>query len=108
MGSIAAVTFIVAAAIAGIYTGTKPTVINGKAMAARIFDAARSKGLTKVTCTDAPITPEGVTYTCKLWANDGSTAVFDYTWGRSGPKKDPRMIDSTPPTVDRPRKGWDD
>ena len=104
MGSIAAVVFIAAAAIAGIYTGTKQTVINGDAMAARMFEASRNKGITKVTCKDAPITRDGVTYTCKLWGNDGSTAVFDYTWGRSGPKKDgARMIDSTPPTLEPPR-----
>ena len=100
--SIAAIAFIGAAAAAGIYVGTKETVIRGDAMAAKMLERVKSKGITKITCDDnTPVTPNGAVFTCQFHGNDGSTARFRYTMNRAGGLAE-KLLDSSDATIPRP------
>ena len=96
--------FIGAAAAAGIYVGTKPTVIDGDVMAADLLEQHREKGLVRMTCDDQiPVTPDGATFECQAYGNDGSTALIRYKMNRAGGLSGD-VVDATRP---RPPAGTD-
>jgi hypothetical protein len=83
--SVAALVFIGAAAAAGIYVGTKPTVIAGDAMETDLLEQLKAKGITRLECDDnIPVTPDGATFQCQVFGNDSSTAVIRYKMNREG------------------------
>ena len=95
--SFAAIVFIAAAAAAGIYVGTKKTVIRGEVMAANMLEQVKGKGVTKITCDEQiPVTNTGAVFTCHFHGNDGSTARFEYTMNRAGALS-ANLLDSTGP-----------
>ena len=99
--------FIGAAAAAGIYVGTKPTVISGEVMAGNMMEQVKSKGVTRITCDDKiPVTNNGAVFKCQFHASDGSTARFEYTMNRAGALS-ANLLDSTDPTIKRPEPGTD-
>jgi hypothetical protein len=102
--SVAALVFIGAAAAAGIYVGTKPTVIDGDVMEADLVRQHGDKGIVRMTCDDKiPITREGATFECQAFGNDGSTALIRYRMNRAGGLSGD-VVDATRP---RPPAGQD-
>jgi hypothetical protein len=95
--SFAALVFIGAAAAAGIYAGTKQTVISGDVMAANMLEQVKEKGVSKITCDEKiPVTTKGAIFKCHFHGNDGSTAQFEYTMDRAGALS-ANLLDSTGP-----------
>lgn len=102
--SLAALAFIGAAATAGIYLGTKLTVIDGDVMAADLARQHADRGITRMDCDDKiPVTPDGATFQCQAFANDGSTALIRFTMNREGGLSGD-VVDATRP---RPAPGTD-
>jgi hypothetical protein len=100
--SLAALLFIGAAAAAGVYVGTKPTVIKGDVMAADLLEQFKARGVAKITCDDRiPVTPTGAVFKCRVNGSDGSTAHVEYTMNRAGALS-ANLLDSTSPTIERP------
>ena len=107
------VAFIGGVAAAGVYVGTKKTVISGKAMAATFLEKTSAGGMTSVDCPDQiPVTHEGAEWQCLFKHRDGSTANFKFTMSRKGEVKQ-ELVDSTgskhhAPSGDDPWKAEDD
>ena len=100
--SLAALVFIGAAAAAGIYVGTRKTVIKGEVMAENMMEQVKEKGVTKITCDeDIPVTSAGAVFQCRFEGNDGSTARFEYKMDRAGALS-ANLLDSTNPTRGTP------
>jgi len=100
--SLAVLVFIGAAAAAGIYVGTRKTVIKGDVMAENMMEQVKDKGVTKITCDERiPVTTEGAVFRCQLHASDGSTALFEYKMDRAGALS-ASLLDSTLPTRGEP------
>jgi hypothetical protein len=91
--------FIGAAAAAATLLATRPTVIDGKVMAADLLPGMQAHGFTgTVKCDDRiPIEREGAVFECTLSGDDGSTARIEYTLTRSQ-QMSARVVDSTGPT----------
>ena len=95
--SFAALVFIGAAAAAGIYVGTKQTVISGEVMAANMLEQVKEKGVSKITCDEKiPVTRTGAIFTCHFHRDDGATAQFEYKMDRAGTLS-ANLLDSTGP-----------
>ncbi|MDQ3334313.1 MAG: hypothetical protein M4D80_04065 [Myxococcota bacterium] len=95
--SFATIVFIGVAAAAGIYVGTKKTVIAGEVMAANMLEQVKEKGVSKITCDEKiPVGIEGAVFKCDFNGNDGSTARFEYTMNRAGALS-ANLLESTGP-----------
>ncbi len=99
VGTLASVVFIVGVGAGAVYMSRKDTVIRGSVMAAEILEKAASKGVTEVTCDDAPITKTGAVMICRIAGNDGSRATIEYTLDREGAPSARQLGEST---FDRP------
>jgi hypothetical protein len=85
MRSFAAIAFITAAAVVGLYVGMKKTVVDGRVLAANLMQTASKKGVTKIECErEIPIGQRGAVFKCHVAGNDGSTAHVEYTMNRAG------------------------
>lgn len=111
MGTFATLAFIGGVAAAGGYLAQKPTVVDGKVMAADLLGQLRQRDITHLECDERiPIGPAGAVFRCLARGRDGSTATIQYTMDREG-SLDARLVDSTGPTERRiPRSGdpWAD
>jgi len=100
--SVAVLVFIGGTAAAGVYVGTRPTVIDGRVMAETMLEQVRAKGVRAVDCDRSiPVSQAGAVFACTLAGDDGSTARFEYTMDRAGALTS-RLLGSTPP-VRKPR-----
>jgi hypothetical protein len=105
VGSLAAVLFIAAAAAAGIYVGTKPTVISGKVMAATLLEQGSHRGIAKIDCDpQIPIGTTGAVFHCTALTRDGSTHRIAYTMDRAGALTAAIVDPVAPPAV--PGDSW--
>lgn len=96
--------FIGAAAVAGIYVGTQPTVIDGDVMAAELLAQHRSKGWVRLTCDPKiPVSPSGATFQCQSYSGDGASSLIRFTLDRSGGTAG-TVVEATRP---RPAPGTD-
>ena len=103
--SAAVLAFVGLAAAIGIYVAMQKTVIKGEVMAGNLLEQFRSKGVSKIDCDERiPVGPDGAKFTCKVQADDGSTANVEYTMDRAG-NLSGNVLDSTGPTERRP-SGW--
>jgi len=102
VGTLASVVFIVGVGAGAIYMSQKSTVIRGSVMAADILEKAASKGISEVTCDDAPITQKGAVMICRIAGTDGSRATIEYTLDRDGVPSARQLGDST---IDRAPEG---
>ncbi|HLL21011.1 MAG TPA: hypothetical protein VK427_02720 [Kofleriaceae bacterium] len=100
--SLAAIVFIGAAAAAGVYVGTRTTVMRGDVLADRFLEEVKENGIVRIACDDRiPVTAAGAVFTCKFQRDDGATARFEYTMDRAGAVSEKRL-DETPPTIEAP------
>jgi hypothetical protein len=95
--------FIGAAASAGIYAASSPTVISGKVMAANILEQAAGRGIAKVECDpEIPVGTAGAVFRCAIRGADGSTASIEYEMNREG-SLSAKVLESTGPAERSPR-----
>lgn len=99
MSTLATLAFIGAAAGAGTYLAMRPTVADGRVIAADLMANSKDGKLTEVDCDrDVPLGPRGAEFTCTVSAGDGSTAKLRMSLSRSGQYSMVKILDSTPPT----------
>jgi hypothetical protein len=97
-----ALLFVATVAGGAAYVAQRPTVADGKVLAADLLDAIRDQGITEVTCDDeAPVGWSGMEFRCHVAAKDGSTAVVRYTVDCAGSFKG-KVEDGTRPTRPHP------
>ncbi len=98
MRTLATVLFIAAIGGTAIYVAQRPTFASGTAMAAQLLEGAKGKGVTHIECDDRiPIGHDGAVFRCHVEADDGSTALLEYTMDRAGMLK-ATVVKSTGPT----------
>ena len=99
MSTLATLAFIGAAGAAAGYLAMRPTVADGRVIAADLKASSKEIQLTDVTCDrEVPIGPRGADFQCSLKATDGSTAKVQMNLSRSGQYTMVKILDSTPPT----------
>jgi hypothetical protein len=96
--TVAALGFICVVAAAALYLAQRPTVLKGSVMAADMLDRLKDKAKhVAITCEDVPIGVAGASFTCRIVADDGSTATYKYRLDRDG-RLTSDLLASTPPT----------
>lgn len=99
MSTLATLAFIGAAGVAAGYLAMRPTVADGRVIAADLKASSKEVMLTDVTCDrEVPIGPRGADFQCSLKASDGSTAKVQMSMNRAGQYRTVRILDSTQPT----------
>ena len=99
MSTLATLAFIGAAAGAGGYLAMRPTVADGRVIAADLMAGSKDGKLTEVICDrEIPLGPRGAEFACTVSAGDGSTAKLQMSLSRSGQYTMVKILDSTPPT----------
>jgi hypothetical protein len=85
--SAATIAFICAVALGGLIVATRPTVADGRVLAAELLDSfkPKDKRLVKIECDRRiPIGIRGAAFHCVHGYVDGSTVRFQYTMDRAG------------------------
>lgn len=96
MGSFLAVAFIAGIGAVAVVLGFRPTVADGRVIAADMLAQVADKGISAIDCDrDVPIGVAGAVFTCDVAGTDGSTAKVEYTMNREGSYA-ARVLDSTP------------
>ena len=99
MSTLATLAFIGVAAGAGTYMAMRPTVADGRVIAADLMTNSKDGKLTDVQCDrEVPLGPRGAQFTCSVKGNDGSTATVQMNLDRAGQYSMVKILDSTPPT----------
>jgi len=99
MSTLATLAFIGAAAGAAGYLAMRPTVADGRVIAADLKASSKEAKLTDITCDrEVPLGASGAEFECKVRATDGSTAKVKMSMSRSGQYTMVKILDSTPPT----------
>ena len=79
-----ALVFIAGTGGGAAFIAQKQTVIRGDVMAADLLKQLGSRGITEITCDDAPVDTKGAVFICRVAATDGSRATIEYTMDREG------------------------
>ncbi len=82
--TLAALAFIAGTGTAAVVIAQKKTVIRGDVMAADLLQQLTPRGISEVSCDDAPVEEKGATFICRVAATDGSRATVEYTMDRQG------------------------
>lgn len=83
--SFGALLFIGCVAAIAIWVATRPTVIRGDVLESTLLPRLRKNGIEGIECEPKiPFTAVGATFSCVLFARDGSRARRHYTMSRSG------------------------
>ena len=99
MSTLATLAFIGVAAAGGTYMAMRPTVADGRVIAADLMANSKDGKLTEVECQrEVPLGPRGAEFTCDVKGSDGSTAKVQMNLSRSGQYTMVKILDSTPPT----------
>jgi len=102
--SLAILGFIGATAAGAAVLATRPTVIDGKVMAADLLGMMQKRGISAVECDERiPIQQRGAVFQCTVRGDDGSTARVEYTMSRSS-NLTARILDTTGPTTEAHEK----
>ena len=99
MSTLATLAFIGVAAGAGGYLAMRPTVVDGRVIAADLKASSKDGKLTDIICDrEVPVGPDGALFQCNVRATDGSTAKVQMSLDRAGKYKMVKILDSTLPT----------
>ncbi len=99
MSNLATLAFIAVAAGGGTYMAMRPTVADGRVIAADLKASSTDGKLTDVECDrEVPLGPRGAEFTCNVKGSDGSTAKVQMNLNRAGQYSMVKILDSTPPT----------
>jgi len=93
--TLATLVFIAGVGATAVFVAQKKTVIRGDVMAADLMKQLDGRGITEVSCDDAPVDNKGAIFVCRVAANDGSRATFEYTMNRDGAISAKQLGDST-------------
>jgi hypothetical protein len=82
---LAAVGFIAAIGALAIWLARRPTIADGRVMAADLLAQLRSHGVTRMTCDpQIPIDRQGAVFRCAVTVADGEVQHIEYTMDRTG------------------------
>ncbi|MBA3455201.1 MAG: DUF4333 domain-containing protein [Deltaproteobacteria bacterium] len=99
MSTLATLAFIGAAGAAGTYLAMRPTVADGRVIAADLEASSKEATLSGVTCDrEIPIGVRGAEFECTVKVKDGSTAKVRMSVNRAGQYQVVKILDSTPPS----------
>lgn len=85
MRTLAALVFIAVCGAVAVMLFLRPTVVDGRVMAADLLQRFEARGITAVECDpQIPIGAAGAVFQCTVGASDGSTARIEYTMDRAG------------------------
>lgn len=87
--------FIAGVGAGAAYFAQRQTVIRGSVMAGDLHAQLESRGITDVTCDDAPVTNTGAVFICRVAASDGSRATIEATMDREGAISAKQLGDTT-------------
>lgn len=93
--TLATLVFIAGVGGGAAYFSQRKTVIKGSVMAADLLEQLKERGITEMTCDDAPIEKHGAVIRCRVAANDGSRATIEYTMSRDGAINGTQVPDAT-------------
>jgi len=75
MGTVLGVVFIVVAAVTGVYVGTRPTVMDGRWIAAKISKSFKDKDVALECQREIPVGVRGAEFACTQSSRGGRQEV---------------------------------